>query len=82
MLDIPQPLMEPLLIKNAAERGAIVSFNTEYIDHDQDADGVTVRFRDRRTGHVFDHSVRASYLLGARRRPVADRRPDRAAVRG
>ena len=42
MLDIPQPLMEPLLIKNAAERGAIVSFNTEYLDHEQDADGVTV----------------------------------------
>src|SRR5687768_8823570 len=31
MLDIPQPLMEPLLIKNAADRGAIVSFNTEYL---------------------------------------------------
>ena len=31
MLDIPQPLMEPLLIKNAAERGAILSFNTEYL---------------------------------------------------
>jgi 2,4-dichlorophenol 6-monooxygenase len=62
MLDIPQPLMEPLLIKNAAERGAIVSFNTEYIDHEQDADGVTVRFRDGRTGHVF--TQRAHYLLG------------------
>jgi len=62
MLDIPQPLMEPLLIKNAAERGAIVSFNTEYIDHEQDADGVTVRFRDGRTGHVF--TQRARYLLG------------------
>jgi 2,4-dichlorophenol 6-monooxygenase len=62
MLDIPQPLMEPLLIKNAAERGAIVSFNTEYIDHEQDADGVTVRLRDGRTGHVF--TQRARYLLG------------------
>ena len=80
MLDIPQPLMEPLLIKNAAERGAIVSFNTEYLDHEQDADGVTVRFRDGRTGHVF--TQRARYLLGVRRRPVADRRADRAAVRG
>jgi 2,4-dichlorophenol 6-monooxygenase len=62
MLDIPQPLMEPLLIKNAAERGAIISFNTEYIDHEQDAEGVTVRFRDGRTGHVF--TQRARYLLG------------------
>src|ERR687889_718590 len=62
MLDIPQPLMEPLLIKNAAERGAIVSFNTEYIDHEQDADGVTVRFRNGRTGHVF--TQRARYMRG------------------
>ncbi len=42
MLDIPQPYMEPLLIKNAAERGAILSFNTEYLYHEQDAEGVTV----------------------------------------
>lgn len=62
MLDLPQPLMELILIKNAAERGAVVSFNTEYLDHVQDEDGVTVRFRDLRTGHVF--SQRARYLLG------------------
>lgn len=62
MLDLPQPLMEPILIKNATERGAVVSFNTEYLDHTQDEDGVTVRFRDVRTGHVF--SQRARYLLG------------------
>jgi 2,4-dichlorophenol 6-monooxygenase len=62
MLDVPQPLMEPLLIKNAAERGAVVSFNTEYVSHVQDADGVTVTFRDLRTGHVFEQ--RARFLLG------------------
>ena len=42
MLDVPQPLMEPVLITNAAKRGAKVSFNTEYLSHTQDADGVTV----------------------------------------
>ncbi|EYT51862.1 2,4-dichlorophenol 6-monooxygenase [Dietzia sp. UCD-THP] len=62
MLDIPQPMMEPILINKAAERGAVVSFNTEYLDHEQDAHGVTVRFRDNRTGHVF--TQRARYLLG------------------
>ncbi|MCR4512673.1 FAD-dependent monooxygenase [Aeromicrobium sp. 50.2.37] len=62
MLDVPQPLMEPILINKAAERGAVLSFDTEYIDHEQDADGVTVRFRDNRTGHVF--TQRARYLLG------------------
>ncbi|CDZ91450.1 FAD-dependent monooxygenase [Rhodococcus ruber] len=62
MLDIPQPLMEPVLIKNAAERGAVISFHTEYLDHTQDEDGVTVRFRDVRSGTEFEQ--RARYLLG------------------
>ena len=62
MLDIPQPLMEPVLIKNAAERGALISFNTEYLDHSQDEDGVTVRFRDVRSGTEF--TQRARFLLG------------------
>ncbi|SNS74946.1 FAD-dependent monooxygenase [Rhodococcoides kyotonense] len=62
MLDIPQPLMEPVMIKNAAERGAIISFHTEYLDHTQDENGVTVRLRDVRSGHVFEQRTR--YLLG------------------
>jgi 2,4-dichlorophenol 6-monooxygenase len=61
MLDIPQPLMEPVLVKSAAERGAILSFHTEYLSHTQDADGVTVSFRDLRNGQAF--SQRARYLL-------------------
>lgn len=62
MLDVPQPFMEPILVDGAASRGAIISFNTEYLDHTQDDDGVTVRFRDGRTGHEF--TQRAKYLLG------------------
>ncbi|WP_051300934.1 FAD-dependent monooxygenase [Actinomadura rifamycini] len=62
MLDIPQPLMEPILIKNAAERGAVISFNTEYLSHVQDESGVTATFRDRRTGREFRQ--RARYLVG------------------
>jgi 2,4-dichlorophenol 6-monooxygenase len=62
MLDIPQPLMEPLLVKNAAERGAVVSFNTEYLSHAQDADGVTVTFRNLVTKQEYQQ--RARYLLG------------------
>ncbi len=62
MLDIPQPLMEPVLIKNAAERGAVISFHTEYLGHTQDDDGVTVRFRDVRSGAEFEQ--RARFLLG------------------
>ncbi|WP_238998341.1 FAD-dependent monooxygenase [Nocardioides limicola] len=62
MLDLPQPQMEPILINAAASRGAVISFNTEYLDHVQDTDGVTVRLRDGRTGQVF--TQRARYLLG------------------
>ena len=63
MLDIPQPYLEPILTKNAAARGADICFNTEYLGHVQDADGVTSRLRDRLTGHEYD--VRSRYLVGA-----------------
>ncbi|RBM24294.1 2,4-dichlorophenol 6-monooxygenase, partial [Prauserella sp. PE36] len=62
LFDLIQPLMEPVLIDAAGSRGAILGFNTEYLRHTQDADGVTVTLRDRRTGHEFDQ--RAKYLLG------------------
>jgi len=63
MLDIIQPQMEPLLLKNAAERGASVAFNTEYLGHEQDADGVTVSLKDRLSGR--EYTMRARFLVGA-----------------
>jgi 2,4-dichlorophenol 6-monooxygenase len=63
MLDIPQHKMEPLLVKHAAARGAELSFNTEYLGHEQDDDGVTVSLRDLTNGR--EHSIRARYLVGA-----------------
>lgn len=45
MLDLPQSKMEPLLVKHAAARGAVFWFNTEYLSHEQDAEGVTVKLR-------------------------------------
>ncbi|WP_404287012.1 FAD-dependent monooxygenase [Glutamicibacter arilaitensis] len=63
MLDIPQTYMEPLLVKNAAERGAKVLFSTKYLGHEQDADGVTVRLLNRASGQ--EYSLRARYLVGA-----------------
>ncbi|WJZ66353.1 FAD-dependent monooxygenase [Kocuria rosea] len=63
MLDIPQTYMEPLLVKNAAERGAKVAFSTRYLGHDQDEHGVTVHLEDRISGH--EYSLRARYLIGA-----------------
>lgn len=63
MLDIPQDKMEPILVKHAAAQGAVLSFNTEYLGHEQDATGVTVSLRDMRTGQ--ERQVRARYLVGA-----------------
>lgn len=63
MLDVPQTLMEPILVENAAARGAQVSFNTEYLGHKQDAEGVTVRLRNRITGE--EYTQRVKYLVGA-----------------
>ena len=63
MLDIPQDKVEPLLVKHAAASGAVLSFNTEYLGHEQDDDGVTVYLRDRLSNR--EYSVRARYLVGA-----------------
>ncbi len=62
-LDIPQPYLEPILINAAARGGAQISFNTEYLRHEQDAEGVTVSLKDRISGH--EYTQRARYLVGA-----------------
>ena len=62
-VDIPQTYLEPILVRNAAMRGAHARFSTEYLGHTQDADGVDVRVRDRITGR--EYSIRAKYLIGA-----------------
>ncbi|HEX5403103.1 MAG TPA: FAD-dependent monooxygenase [Pseudonocardiaceae bacterium] len=63
MIDLPQTYMEPILVTNAAARGAKVRFDTEFLSLEQDADGVTALLRDRVRGDEF--SVRARYLIGA-----------------
>lgn len=63
MIDLPQTYLEPILASEAAARGAKLRLDTEFLDFTQDADGVTVRFRDRVRGDEF--SLRAKYLIGA-----------------
>ncbi|HEX5114297.1 MAG TPA: FAD-dependent monooxygenase [Pseudonocardiaceae bacterium] len=63
MLDAPQTITEPILVKAAQERGARVRFDTEYLDHEQDDDGVTTTVRDRLTG--AEYRIRSKYLIGA-----------------
>lgn len=63
LLDIPQPLVEPILVNQARNRGAHYRFNTEYLRHEQDDTGVTVYVKDRLTQH--EYSIRAKFLVGA-----------------
>ncbi|BEL05540.1 FAD-dependent monooxygenase [Actinoplanes sichuanensis] len=62
-VDIPQTHLEPILVRNATERGTQTRFSTEYLTHQQDDHGVDVRVRDRITGH--EYTIRAKYLIGA-----------------
>ncbi|HEX3785400.1 MAG TPA: FAD-dependent monooxygenase [Pseudonocardiaceae bacterium] len=63
MIDLPQTYLEPILLTNAAARGAKVRLDTEFLSLQQDADGVSALLRDRVRGDDF--TVRAKYLIGA-----------------
>jgi 2,4-dichlorophenol 6-monooxygenase len=71
--DLPQTLLEPILIGHAASRGSRIRFDTEYVAMVQDDDGVTVTALDRATGQRYP--IRAKYVIGAdggRSRVAAD----------
>jgi 2,4-dichlorophenol 6-monooxygenase len=61
--DLPQNLLEPVLLEAAAARGSRVRFNAEFLSAVQDDQGVTATIRDRLTGEEFQ--VRARYMIGA-----------------
>ena len=63
MNDLPQTFMEPLLFKTACSRGTQSRMSTEYLSHEQDADGVTTTLLDRLSGREFQ--VQSKYLIGA-----------------
>ncbi len=63
MNDLPQTFMEPLLFKTACSRGSHSRMSTEYLSHEQDADGVTTTCLDRLTGKQI--TIRSRYLVGA-----------------
>ncbi|PZM14752.1 FAD-dependent oxidoreductase [Rhizobium tubonense] len=63
MNDLPQTFMEPLLFKTACSRGTQSRMSTEYLSHEQDAQGVTTVCRDRLTNQ--DITIRSKYLVGA-----------------
>jgi 2,4-dichlorophenol 6-monooxygenase len=61
--DVPQDLMEPILLGAAGRRGSTIKLNTELVDLSQDADGVTAQVKDRTSGETY--AIRAKYLIGA-----------------
>ncbi len=63
MLDAPQTITEPIMVQAAQERGAQVRFDTEYLTHVQDDEGVSTTVRDRLTG--AEYTIRSKYLIGA-----------------
>jgi 2,4-dichlorophenol 6-monooxygenase len=63
LIDLPQTYLEPILVTNAAARGAKVRMDTEFLSFTQDEDGVTARLLDRVRGDEYE--VRARYLIGA-----------------
>ncbi len=63
MCDMPQDLMEPILVGRAGRNGAAIMFNWEYQSLEQDKDGVTVTVKDYIANVV--HTIRAKYVIGA-----------------
>ena len=63
MSDLPQTLLEPILLGEASRLGASVRFSNSLVDFEQDAQGVRAQVRDERLGS--DYTVRAKYLIGA-----------------
>lgn len=63
MNDLPQTFMEPLLFSTACRRGTQARMSTEYLRHEQDAEGVTTTCLDRLTGKEV--TIRSKYLIGA-----------------
>jgi 2,4-dichlorophenol 6-monooxygenase len=63
MIDLPQNYLEPILVGRAAERGAKIRFDTEFLSLRQDEDGVTATVLDRVRGET--QTIRARYLVGA-----------------
>ncbi|HWC24607.1 MAG TPA: FAD-dependent monooxygenase [Flexivirga sp.] len=63
MCNIPQHVLEPVLLQSALDQGADIRFNTELVNITQDDDGVTATVRSRPDGE--EQTIRARYVVGA-----------------
>jgi 2-polyprenyl-6-methoxyphenol hydroxylase-like FAD-dependent oxidoreductase len=65
MIDLPQTLLEPILVRFASLRGFKMRFNTEFISHVQDEEAGTVTTTVRDLVTKQDYRIRSKYLFGA-----------------
>ncbi|KAI0105865.1 FAD binding domain-containing protein [Daldinia grandis] len=63
MLDLPQTLLEPVLMRYATLNGFKCRWDTEFVSFEQDEKGVTTTLLDKLPGTTFQ--VRSKYLFGA-----------------
>ena len=63
LADLPQHLLEPVLLQAALRAGANVRFSTELLSFEQDETRVITRVFDRLSREI--HTIQATYLIGA-----------------
>ncbi|KAI9874915.1 MAG: hypothetical protein M1823_007583, partial [Watsoniomyces obsoletus] len=63
MSDLPQSVLEPVLVEEAQRHGAELRFSTEFIDLEETPRGVATTVRDRQTGR--EYSIRSRFVVGA-----------------
>ncbi|KAJ5619935.1 hypothetical protein N7510_003919, partial [Penicillium lagena] len=62
-VDLPQTLLEPILVRYATLNGFTCRFDTTFVAFEQDATGTTSTLRDNISGAQY--KVRSKYLFGA-----------------
>ena len=63
MSDLPQNVLEPILVEEAQKLGAEFRFYTEFVSFEDTGEHVVTTLRDRATGQLS--TVSSSYLIGA-----------------
>lgn len=63
MCNIPQHVLEPVILEAAEQRNAAIRFSTELVEITQDEEGVTGLVRERNTRNQY--TIRARYAIAA-----------------
>ena len=63
MSDLPQSVLEPIIVEEAAKLGADIRFSTEFISQKQSDDKIMTMVIDRTTWETYE--ITSQYLVGA-----------------